>query len=332
MATKNQASSSNGNCESDCKEIHDSWGRLSHLVRALASRNQPERREIRKTYMAMYGEDLINRFKEAQMSSQSSDRSGFSSKIFAAMSMWMLDPIERDAVVARDALEQSDINYKALVEILACRKSSHVLLIKQAYHTRFKRQLDQDIISIEPPHPFQRILVAMAASHSAHHAEVSHCIAKYDARRLYQTGEGRAGAIDEAVVLELLSKRSIPQLKLTFLSYKHIYGHDYSQSLKNGNYGEFEDALKAVVKCIYNSPKYLAKTLYASIKGITADNGGLARVMVSRAEVDMDEIQGVFKKKYGMELKDSICESISSGDYTDFLVALATRAGTTVSS
>lgn len=68
------------------------------------------------------------------------------------------------------------------------------------------------------------------------------------------------------------------------------------------------------------------QTLYASIKGTRVDKAAVARVLVSRAEVDMDEIQRIFKKKYGMELRDAICESIPSGDYRDFLVALATKA------
>lgn len=82
---------------------------------------------------------------------------------------------------------------------------------------------------------FYQILVALVASHKAHHADLSPHIAKCDARRLYQTGEGRSGAIDEAVVLELLSKRSIPQLNLTFSTYKHIYGHDYTKVTQKTN-------------------------------------------------------------------------------------------------
>jgi hypothetical protein len=36
--------------------------------------------------------------------------------------------------------------------------------------------------------------------------------------------------VDEAVILEIFSKRSIPQLRLAFCSYKHIYGHDYTKA------------------------------------------------------------------------------------------------------
>lgn len=69
--------------------------------------------------------------------------------------------------------------------------------------------------------------MALAASHKSHNADVSQHIAKCDAQRLHQTGDGRSGSMDEAVALELLSKRSIPQFKLAISCYKHIYGHDY---------------------------------------------------------------------------------------------------------
>ncbi|KAF3441168.1 hypothetical protein FNV43_RR15080 [Rhamnella rubrinervis] len=331
MAMKMLTMSRNSGFENECKEIHDSWGRLSQLVRALVTRTRLERQQIRETYKALYGEDLVNRLqKEAEMSSSNNRNEAFvvSPKLCAALSMFMLEPHERDAVVAREALQQSDqTNYKALVEIFVGRKSSQIFVTKQAYQTRYRRKLDQDIANIEPPNSYQKILIALVASHKAHHADVSHHIAKSDAKRLYETGEGSyiSGVIEEAVVLEILSKRSIPQMKLTISSYKHIYGHDYTKSLKKGNSGEFENALKRLVKCIHNPPNYYAKTLHGSMKGTTTDKGGLLRLLVSRAEVEMDEIRKAYKNKYGIELRDAICESIPSGDYRDFLVALATK-------
>ncbi|KAK2976896.1 hypothetical protein RJ640_024730 [Escallonia rubra] len=313
---------SSQNCKNLCTKIHDSKGQLNQLAQALAAKTHVECQEIRRTYMEMYGKDLHQLLKSIQLTNQGDEAGASSYECATALSMLMLSSHERDAIVAREALEQSEVNFKAVIEIFLGRKSSHVILILQAYQTRFNRKLEQDISSIEPPHPYQMILRALASSHKAHHAVASEHIGRCDARRLYQTGEGRAGAIDEAVVLEILSKRSVAQLSVTFSSYKHIYGHSYAKSLKKGNHGQFEEALKAVVSFISNPPKYYAK-------GATMEKGSLARVMVSRAEVDMNEIQVVFKKKYGMELRDAICESIpSGGDYRDFLVALATKTTT----
>jgi annexin A7/11 len=78
-------------------------------------------------------------------------------------------------------------------------------------------------------------LVALATSHKSHHDELSRHIAKCDARRLYDAKNSGMGSVDEAVILEMFSKRSIPQLRLAFCSYKHIYGHDYTKVSKLNN-------------------------------------------------------------------------------------------------
>ncbi|KAK6139750.1 hypothetical protein DH2020_026510 [Rehmannia glutinosa] len=310
MASKTMAVSRTKSLESICKEIHDSCVEEKLLIQILLNLSQPECRKIRETYMNIYGEDLIP-------------------SVVSFLSNLMLNPFERDAVFAREAIYLNDsVNYMALVEIFTCRKSSHVLLIQQAYHAKYRCQLDFEIASIEPPHPYQKILMALSASHKAHHADISQHIAKCDAKRLYQTGEGKPGSIDEAVVLEIFSKRSIAQMKLTFFSYKHIYGHSYTSFLKNQCFGEFEDAVRAVAKCICSPTRYFAKVLYGCLKGTMNDKGAMARVMISRAEVNMDEIQRDFKKKYEVELKNVIFESIPEGNYRDFLVAMATKTST----
>lgn len=67
------------------------------------------------------------------------------------------------------------------------------------------------------------------------------------------------------------------------------------------------------------------QVLYKGIKGGESDKGALERVLLSRAEVDLDEIQRAFKGKYGIQLTEAICERIFCEDYRDFLVALATK-------
>lgn len=300
------------------------------MVRTLATRTtHVERKEIRETYKAMYGEDLLSHLQRLKLmlsGKSGNEESKFSVKACEALFLWMADPWERDACLARDEVDGNETDYNAFVEIFVGRKSSHIVMIKQVYQTRFKRQLDQDILNLEPPHPCQKILVALATSHKAHNADVSQEIAKCDAMRLYQTGEATSGSINQAVVLEILSKRSIPQLKLNFSSYKRIYGHSYTKQLKKVNSTQFEDALRNLVECIQDPPKYYAKMLQRSLKGEESNKGTLTRLMVTRAEIDMDDIQKLFRKKYGVELRDAICQAIPAGDYRDVMLALANNA------
>ncbi|KAI3523091.1 hypothetical protein L1887_01147 [Cichorium endivia] len=308
--------------EDICKQIHGNLGNISFLVSVFTGQlTQHECQKTREKYMEMYGEDLFDHLQNKI--------DGGASKTCKILSLLMINPHERDAIVAKNAIfkERDCVNYKALIEIYVGRKSSHFFLIQQAYQSKFRRHLDQDIMSIEPPHSYQKILMALSASQKAHSADVSVHIGKCDAQRLFQTGEATSGGfkIDEGVVLEILSKRSIPQLNLTFSIYKHIYGHSYTKHFKNKYHGEFEEALRFVVKFLRNPPKYYAKALEASIKGKTTDEGDLERITISQSETEMNEIRKIYKSKYGMDLRDAIIESIPIGDFRDLLVGLTTK-------
>lgn len=138
--------------ENDCRDIHDSWDRRSNkLIRALVGRNPMERQQMREIYKAIYGEDMVERLGKIDVEKERKE------PVNRALSLWMLDPHDRDAVVARDALEPGDTNYKALIEIFVGRKSSQIFLIKQSYQARYRKQLDQDIINIDPPHSYQKV-------------------------------------------------------------------------------------------------------------------------------------------------------------------------------
>lgn len=78
-------------------------------------------------------------------------------------------------------------------------------------------------------HVISQILAALDAAHKSHDMDVSLHIAQWDAKRVYEAVEGRAEATDDAVVVEILSKRCLPQLKLMLSCYKHIYGHDLTK-------------------------------------------------------------------------------------------------------
>ncbi|XP_031473685.1 uncharacterized protein LOC116246118 [Nymphaea colorata] len=310
-------STSHLDCQNECREIHEKKSQLGHLARILARRTQLERQQLCSTYTAMYGQDLVEHLQRAQAAGQRNE-------ICTLLSLWMLSPHERDVVLAKQSLEIGDNQYIALVEIYVGRKPRQMLLMKQTYLARFKRHLDYDIASSEPKSPYQKILAALDAAHKSHDMDVSLHVAQWDAKRLYEAVEGRAEATDEAVVIEILSKRCLPQLKLMLSCYKHIYGHDLTKTLKKKTQGEFEDSFLMTVKCMYTPAKYYAKMLYKSIKGLTTDKNILPRALMNVIETDRKEVEKAFQTKYGMKIHEAIQGSMPDGDYKEFLLALAT--------
>ncbi|WVZ65162.1 hypothetical protein U9M48_014571 [Paspalum notatum var. saurae] len=310
--------------EEACREIHGARGQPRRLGLLLAPRSPAERQQIRVAYRAAFGEDLAATLHGALLvptHAQAQDQHELCKLLY----LWALEPAERDAVVAREAVEGGVTvpGYRALVEVVTRRKHNQLFFTKQAYLARFRRNLDQDML-----------LVALAASRRSHHDDLSQHIAKCDARRLHDTKNSGAGAVvDEAVILEMFSKRSIPQLRLAFCSYKHIYGHDYTKASRLTTTSSttsslwhplhFEEALRVVVKCIYSPSKYYSKLLQRSMQSAATDKRLVTRAILGSDDAGIDEIRSAFKMSYGRNLADFIDESLPASDYKDFLVAVA---------
>lgn len=57
----------------------------------------------------------------------------------------MLDPLDREAVLANVALKKSD--YKVIIELSCIPSTEELLAIKRAYQARYKHSLEEDIAS-----------------------------------------------------------------------------------------------------------------------------------------------------------------------------------------
>ena len=75
------------------------------------------------------------------------------------------------------------------------------------------------------------------------------------------------------------------------------------------------------MKCATSTPAFFAEKLYEAMKGAGTRHKALIRIMVSRSEIDMNEIKVFYQKKYGISLCQAILDE-TKGDYEKILVAL----------
>lgn len=57
----------------------------------------------------------------------------------------MLDPLDREAVLANVALKKSD--YRVIIELACIPSAEELLAFKRAYQARYKRSLEEDVAS-----------------------------------------------------------------------------------------------------------------------------------------------------------------------------------------
>jgi len=58
---------------------------------------------------------------------------------------WMLEPADRDAVLANVAIKSGSKGYHVIVEIACVLSSEELLAARRAYHNRYKRSLEEDV-------------------------------------------------------------------------------------------------------------------------------------------------------------------------------------------
>lgn len=63
------------------------------------------------------------------------------------------------------------------------------------------------------------------------------------------------------------------------------------------------------------------QVLHKAMKGLGTNDTTLIRVIVTRAEIDMQYIKAEYRKKYGKTLNDAVY-SETSGHYRTFLLSL----------
>ncbi|XP_042515951.1 annexin D2-like isoform X2 [Macadamia integrifolia] len=309
-----------GSSEFCCRYLHScfSGNRATDkrkLVEILTTRKLQELRLIRQTYNALYNQDVLQILSNAQRNNP------FARVVYLRMS----EPQTRDAEIVRSVLFGGNLDISTLIEIVCARPSLELQSIKQAYRSQYNSDIEQDF-SLKIKGDFKEILLAVLKSCRHYGSKVEMSMAMCDAKTLYEAMES-GKSLDQKTMISLLSQRSTYQLKAILVSYKQLYGHEFSKSLKRNKCGQFGKDLSVVIKCIQYPVKYFVKQLRR-----TLHNGDsrevLIRIVITRSGVDIKEINTAFAAKTGWSIESLIrnmCNNATDkafGYIAEFLVGL----------
>ncbi|PKI37833.1 hypothetical protein CRG98_041783 [Punica granatum] len=124
-----------------------------------------------------------------------------------------------------------------------------------------------------------------------------------DAKTLYEAVES-GKTLDKRTITTLLSRRNTAQIKAILLSYKQLYGHEFSKSIKNpSKCGQFGWELRVVIRCIQYPEKFFAKQL--RMKNADAREM-LIRVVITRSGLDIRGINRALAAKRAGSLENLV--------------------------
>lgn len=297
--------------EEDCEQLRKAfagWGTNEHLIiHILAHRNAAQRKLIRDTYAATYGEDLLKDL-DAELSSD----------FQRVVLLWTLDPAERDAFLANEATKLLTANKWVILEIACTRSSYDLFKVRQAYHARYKKSLEEDV-AYHTTGDFRKLLVPLISAFRYEGDEVNMMLAKSEAKILHEKISEKAYNDEE--IIRILTTRSKAQLNATLNQYNNHFGNAINKNLKADPKDEYLYFLRAAMKCLTCPEKYFEKVLRQAINKIGTDEWALTRVVTTRAEVDMERIKEEYQRRNSIPLDQAIKKD-TSGDYQNMLLAL----------
>ncbi|GAV72365.1 LOW QUALITY PROTEIN: Annexin domain-containing protein, partial [Cephalotus follicularis] len=173
------------------------------IINVLAHRNATQRQRIMTAYNDIYHEDLVKHLE--------SELSGDFEKVVYC---WILDPADRQAVLAHVAIKKSEPDY-------ACVLSPEELLaVRRAYHLRYKRSLEEDGAAATSGDIRKAcvLLWSLVSSFRYDGIEVNARLADNEAEILHNAIKDKALNHEEAI--RILTTKSKLELIATFNSYR----------------------------------------------------------------------------------------------------------------
>ncbi|TVU20729.1 hypothetical protein EJB05_30324 [Eragrostis curvula] len=285
------------------------WGTDEQAVIAiLAHRDANQRKQILLEYEQKCNESLIQRL-----------RSELSGDFEHAMYYWILDPVERQAMMANAATKCIQEEYPVIIEIACANSSAELLQVKKAYHVLYKRSLEEDVAAHSTGN-LRGLLLALVSTYRYEGDAVDTKLAKSEAKIIHEAV--RNGTTDHEELIRIVGTRSKAQLDATFGCFRDEHGTSITKALPHGtDLTGYLRVLRTTLRCISNTNKYFAKVLRNATRESGTDEDSLTRVVVMRAEKDMKGIGDAFQKRSSCTLEQAIAKE-TSGDYRSFLMAL----------
>lgn len=295
----------------DCERLRKAfagWGTdEASIIQILAHRNGAQRKKIQETYSETYGEDLLKDLD-----------SELSSDFQRAVMLWTLEAAERDAYLVNEATKKLSASNWVLMEI-GCTRSAHQLLcVRQAYHAKYKKSIEEDVAH-HTTGDYRKLLVPLLSSFRYEGNEVNMTLAKSEAKTVHQKICDKA--YNDEDLIRILTTRSKAQLNATLNHYNNQFGNAVTKDLKADPEDEYLKFLRSTIKCLTVPEKYYEKVLRLAINKLGTDERALTRVVVTRAEVDLHRIAEAYQKRNSVPLDIAIAGD-TSGDYEKMLLAL----------
>ncbi|CAL8071370.1 unnamed protein product [Calicophoron daubneyi] len=300
------------------------------LIQILARRTNYERQEICASYESLYRNKLVKDIRD--------DTSG---EFKAVLRELTFDLPYLLAKSLYHAMEGVGTNERVLIEILPILWNEELRAVDKAYkrvlekkgHKNTDRTLLTDITK-ETSGPFKYALQCLVQAQrddipysqlkdvptKGIDSIINRDLAERDAKELFDVGVGRPGTNEKRMTRVILGRTPF-QLYAVNEAYKRMFARDLTSDIKKEASGDYRKVLLTALRYAIDRPRMIAEWFHDAMSGIGTKDYTLMRLLITRAEIDLEDVKRAYENLYGKSLVQKI-RSETSGDYMKVFLTL----------
>ena len=303
------------NLEQMSIKFHDSLYRKKideeTIVSILSTTSNLDRQIIRLFYKKKFP-NLIQKDIQTQLSGD-----------FGKLVLNLFDlPYEYDARELHRSLTSFKKDEKAIIEIIITRPRSHLTLVQKIYKKFYNVSLKNDILNLSDK-TFSEFLITILASNRPSGLTLKPNDAYNIAKDIIKNGVKQYGK-NVNLFKQLFVDRSREDLIMISRAFYDLYKKNLYDVIDNEISGTNKKLIKDILFGLITPAQWFAKKAYKAMKGAGTDDKTLIRVIVSRAEIDMEDIRDYYFRDRNTDLRNDI-DGDCSGAYGQLLMNLSEK-------
>jgi len=303
------------NLEQMSIKFHDSLYRKKideeTIVSILSTTSNLDRQIIRLFYKKKFP-NLIQKDIQTQLSGD-----------FGKLVLNLFDlPYEYDARELHRSLTSFSKDEKAIIEIIITRPRSHLTLVQKIYKKFYNVSLKNDILNLSDK-TFSEFLITILASNRPSGLTIKPNDAYNIAKDIIKNGVKQYGK-NVNLFKQVFVDRSREDLIMISRAFYDLYKKNLYDVIDNEISGTNKKLIKDILFGLITPAQWFAKKVYKAMKGAGTDEKTLNRVIVSRAEIDMEDIRDYYFRDRNTDLRNDI-DGDCSGAYGQLLMNLSEK-------
>lgn len=288
----------------DAEELHNSLENkeVEKVVEIICSRSNEQRIKIAEAYVSSFGTEL----------SKAID-SKLSGNVKDLILGCLLSKVDFDAGEIYRSVKGAGTDEDLLSEIIATRPSRQIAHIRERYKNIYGESLD-DAIKGDTSKYYKNILIAIIQGKRSDNPYPN----SQKMKEMVEKLKGSDGKYQNDFFVQYFSTCSYGEICTICRLFESTYKENILEVIKNEMDKDAYNFVKIFLHYISDSGTYFAEKLHGF------KEKDLTRILISRSEVNMDEIRDAYKELYKTDLIDDLKEN-TKGEYQLGLTILAQK-------